>query len=75
MPHGDAVMVLSTVLRIKRTLDGAAIDQIILDVEARRALVIERRRRSDWQERELSAAAFGAKYGRRAVVTCTVRNQ
>ncbi|MCK1271374.1 MULTISPECIES: hypothetical protein [unclassified Bradyrhizobium] len=27
MPYGDVVMVLSTVLRIKRTLDGAEIDK------------------------------------------------
>jgi hypothetical protein len=31
-------MVLSTVMRIKRTLDGAEIDKIIWDVEARKAL-------------------------------------
>jgi hypothetical protein len=34
MPYGDVVIVLSTVLRIKRTLDGAEIDKIISDVEA-----------------------------------------
>ena len=34
MPHGDAVIVLSTVLRIKRTLDGAGIDKIISDLRA-----------------------------------------
>ena len=35
---------LSTVLRIKRTLDGAEIDKIISDVEAGKALATERRR-------------------------------
>lgn len=34
MPYGDIVMVLSIVLRIKRTLDGVEIDKIIWDVEA-----------------------------------------
>ena len=29
MPYGDLVMVLSTLLRIKRTLKGAEIDKII----------------------------------------------
>jgi hypothetical protein len=34
MPYGDVMMVLSIVLRIKRTLDGVEIDKIIWDVEA-----------------------------------------
>ncbi|MBR1151204.1 hypothetical protein [Bradyrhizobium sp. JYMT SZCCT0428] len=37
MPYGDVVITLSTVLRIKRTLGGREIDQIILDVEPRKA--------------------------------------
>jgi len=36
---------LSDVLRIKRTLDGAEIDKIIADVQARKTLAIEHRRR------------------------------
>ncbi|MCK1735106.1 hypothetical protein IVA79_14270 [Bradyrhizobium sp. 138] len=36
-------MVLSIVLRIKRTLDGVEIDRIIFDVETRKALAIEHR--------------------------------
>ena len=35
LPYGDLVIVLSTVLRIKRTLDGAEIDKIISDVDWR----------------------------------------
>jgi hypothetical protein len=58
MPHGDAVIVLSTVLRIKRTLDGAEIDKIISDLQAGKALAIEHRRRADWRERELAAKSF-----------------
>lgn len=43
----------STVLRIKRTLNGAEIDKIISDVEARKASAIEHRRRADRRRREL----------------------
>jgi hypothetical protein len=46
---------VSDVLRIKRTLDGAEIDKIISDVQARKALAIEHRRRADGQKRELAA--------------------
>lgn len=58
MPYGDVVIVLSTALRIKRTLDGAAIDKIIRDVEARKALAIEHRRRALWDCTIKNAAAF-----------------
>jgi hypothetical protein len=51
-------MVLSTVMRIKRTLDGAEIDKIIWDVETRKALALGRARRADCKSRELSARAF-----------------
>ena len=37
LPYGDVVMTLSIVLRIKRTLDGAEIDNIISDLQARKA--------------------------------------
>jgi hypothetical protein len=60
MPYGDVVIALSTVLRIKRTLDGAEIDRIISDVQARKALAIERQRRADWRKRELAASRFRA---------------
>lgn len=60
MPYGDVVMVLSTVLRIKLTLNGIEIDQIILDVEARKALAVERQRRADWRVCELAASRFRA---------------
>ena len=51
---------LNTVLRIKRTLDGAEIDKIISDVETSKALAMERRRRADWRKRELAASRFRA---------------
>jgi hypothetical protein len=58
LPYGDVVMTLSIVLRIKRTLDGAEIDKIISDLQARKAQAIEHRRRADWRKRELAAASF-----------------
>jgi hypothetical protein len=60
MPYGDVVIVLSTALRIKRTLDGADIDKIIWDVEARKALAMEHQRRADWRKSELGASRFRA---------------
>ncbi|OKO75127.1 hypothetical protein AC629_34385 [Bradyrhizobium sp. NAS80.1] len=59
-PYGDVVIVLSTVLRMKRTLDGAEIDEIIRGVEAHKALAIEHKRRADWRKGELEAARFRA---------------
>jgi hypothetical protein len=58
MPYGDVVMALSIVLRIRRTLSGAEIDELIADVLARKARAIELARRADWQRRELSARVF-----------------
>jgi hypothetical protein len=59
-PHGDILMVLSTVPRIKRTLDGSESDGIISDVVTRKAMAIERRRRAEWRKSELEAARFRA---------------
>ncbi|MGY4287085.1 hypothetical protein ACVWXO_006305 [Bradyrhizobium sp. LM2.7] len=60
LPYGDVVIVLSTVLRIKRTLDGVEIDRIIWDVQARKALAAEHRRRADWRKAEVEAERFRA---------------
>ncbi|MBR0900984.1 hypothetical protein JQ616_39015 [Bradyrhizobium tropiciagri] len=60
MTHGDLVMVLSIVLRIKRTLNGGEIDEFIWRHEAQKASVFEQQRRVQWRERELVAARFGA---------------
>jgi hypothetical protein len=49
LPYGDVLMVLSTVLRIKRTLGGAEIDDLISGVQARKALATERVRRKRWE--------------------------
>jgi hypothetical protein len=59
MLFGDVVMALSIVLRIKRTLNGAEIDELISDVQAK-AQAIELARRADWHRRELSARRFQA---------------
>jgi hypothetical protein len=58
LSHGDVVMTLSIVLRIKRTLDGAEIDEIIADLQACKGLAIERVRRKRWQRVIENAAAF-----------------
>jgi hypothetical protein len=52
------VIALSTVPRIKRTLDGAEIDGLISDLQARKGLAIERVRRKRWQRAIENAAAF-----------------
>jgi hypothetical protein len=57
-PYGDVVMALSIVLRIKRTLDGQEIDKIISDLQAQKALAVERGRRKRWQRVIENAAAF-----------------
>ncbi len=57
-PHAPIIMSLSIVLRIKRTLDGAEIDKIISDVQARKALAVEHGRRQRWQQVIENAAAF-----------------
>jgi hypothetical protein len=59
-PYGVVVIVLSTVLRIKRTLDGAEIDEIISNVWTRNALAMERQLRADWRKQKLSARSFQA---------------
>jgi hypothetical protein len=58
LPYGDVMMTLSIVLRIARTLDGAEIDKIISDVQARKRSAIEHVRRKRWQRVIENAAAF-----------------
>jgi hypothetical protein len=58
LPYGDIVIALSTVLRIKRTLNGAEIDHLISDLQARKVLAAEHRRRKQWQHVVESAANF-----------------
>lgn len=58
MPYGAVLMALSIVLRIKRTLDGAEIDALISDVQARMALAKEHVRRRHWRETVERAKTF-----------------
>jgi hypothetical protein len=58
LPYGALVIALSGVLRIKRTMNGTEIDELIADVQARKARAIELARRADCKRRELSARTF-----------------
>jgi hypothetical protein len=58
LPHGDAVIVLSIVLRIKRELLGPEIDGVISGLQAEKALAAERWRRKRWQCVVENAASF-----------------
>ncbi len=59
-PHGPIIMALSTVLKIRRTLTGAEIDDVIATTVAGLQLAAERKRRADWRNAELTAARFRA---------------
>ncbi|APG06969.1 hypothetical protein BKD09_01385 [Bradyrhizobium japonicum] len=71
MPYGDVVMAMSIVLRIKRTLDGAEIDEIIRGLEAQKALDAEHRRRAEWKRCEFAADWFRAQCDHIDVVRVT----
>jgi hypothetical protein len=64
LPYGDVVIALSIVLRIKRTLDGAGIDDLISDLQARKAAAAERWRRKRWQRVTENAAKFNEHFCR-----------
>ena len=51
---------LATMLRIKRTLTGEEIDDMIENICAGFELAAERRRRADWQRTVANAAKFEA---------------
>jgi len=51
-------MALSTVLGIKQTLSGVEIDDLISELQTRKALAAEHRRRKEWQSVLESAANF-----------------
>jgi hypothetical protein len=60
MPYSDLLIVLSTELRIKRTLTGEEIDDMIANICAGFELAAERRRRVEWQHTIANAAKFEA---------------
>jgi hypothetical protein len=72
LPYGDVVMALSIALRIKRTLDGAEIDKLISDVQARKAQAAEHRRRKEWQRAVENAAKFTASLGTEQINPCGI---
>ncbi|WP_161534629.1 hypothetical protein [Bradyrhizobium sp. LCT2] len=59
-PHGPIIMALSIVLKIRRTLTGAEIDDVIATTVAGLQLAAERRRRAEWRKGELAAERFRA---------------
>ncbi|WP_162496258.1 hypothetical protein [Bradyrhizobium canariense] len=59
-PHVPIIMALSIVLKIRRTLTGAEIDDVIATTVAGLQLAAERKRRADWRNAELTAARFRA---------------
>jgi hypothetical protein len=61
-PYGHVIIALSIVLKIRRTLTGAEIDDVIATVLAGFELALEQRRRADWQNRSLSARNFAAEH-------------
>ena len=61
-PWFFVLMALATMLRIKRTLTGEEIDDMIANICAGFELDAERHRRADWRRRELSADRFSAEY-------------
>jgi hypothetical protein len=62
-PYGHAIIALSVVLKIRRTLTSSEIDDVITTVLAGFELAAEHRRRAEWRRREQSAESFGAEYG------------
>ena len=59
-PHGHVLMALSTVLRIRRTLSGEEIDDVIATTVAGVELASERARRKRWRRVVESATTFVA---------------
>jgi hypothetical protein len=52
-PYGHVIIALSVVLKIRRTLTGAEIDDVIATLLAGFELAAEHRRRADWQMRSV----------------------
>ena len=57
-PYGYVLIALSTVLRIRRTLSGEEIDNIIATTVAGFELAAEQARRRRWQHRVANAGRF-----------------
>jgi len=61
-PYGLVAIVLTTALKIRRTLSGSEADEIIANTLAGLGRAEERTRRAEWRQRELSADRFTAEY-------------
>ncbi|MDA9410583.1 hypothetical protein [Bradyrhizobium sp. CCBAU 45384] len=59
-PHGPVIMALSIVLKIRRSLTGAEIDDVIATTVAGLQMAAERQRRAEWRKAELAASRFRA---------------
>jgi hypothetical protein len=59
-PHVPIIMALSIVLKIRRTLTGAEIDDVIATTVAGLQLAEEQARRREWRNAELAAERFRA---------------
>jgi hypothetical protein len=57
-PHAMIVMSLQIILRMRRDMTGQELDQAAASVLANFELAVERRRRTEWRQRELSASSF-----------------
>jgi hypothetical protein len=62
-PYAFILIALSTVLKIRRTLTGKEIDDLIGNTCAGFELAAEHRRRADWRKRELAANSFQLECG------------
>lgn len=57
-PHLDLIFALVPVLRIRRTMTGAEVDEAIATILARFDLAVEQKRRHQWRQRVENTAAF-----------------
>lgn len=57
-PYGAVVIALSVILKVRRTLTGEEIDEVIATILAGFELAAEQDRRRQWQQRAENAAAF-----------------
>jgi hypothetical protein len=52
------IMSLQIILRVRRDMSGEELDRAAASVLANFELEVERRRRAEWRQRELSASSF-----------------
>jgi hypothetical protein len=62
-PHALIIMSLQIILRMRRDMSGAELDQALATVLGQFDLAAERRRRADWRKCGLAASGFRANVG------------